>query len=116
MSPYPPLSQITVEELAQRLAQSDDELQLIDVREFHEVEIAYIQGFEILPLSQATQWSEEINTRFNPEIETLVICHHGMRSAQMCYWLLNKGFTNVKNVVGGIDAYSLKVDSSIRQY
>jgi rhodanese-related sulfurtransferase len=44
------------------------------------------------------------------------MCHHGIRSAQMCQWLMNQGFTNVKNVAGGIDAYSILVDHSIPQY
>jgi rhodanese-related sulfurtransferase len=44
------------------------------------------------------------------------MCHHGMRSAQMCQWLTQQGFTNVKNIVGGIDAYSVGVDSSIPRY
>ncbi|MHC5832212.1 MAG: rhodanese-like domain-containing protein, partial [Nostoc sp.] len=42
--------------------------------------------------------------------------HHGIRSAQMCQWLIAQGFTNVQNISGGIDAYSLLVDPSIPQY
>ena len=107
---------ISVEELATYLADRRNELQLIDVREPEEVAIAYIDGFEVLPLSQFAEWSEQINTRFDPNAETLVLCHHGMRSAQMCLWLLNNGFTNVKNISGGIAAYSARIDSTIPQY
>ena len=107
---------ITVEQLAKRLEQGDTKLQLIDVREPEEVAIAYIKGFEVLPLSQFDQWSQDIDGRFDPQEETFVLCHHGMRSAQMCLWLLNNGFTNVKNVTGGIAAYSSRVDASIPQY
>ncbi|NEQ66707.1 MAG: rhodanese-related sulfurtransferase [Symploca sp. SIO2D2] len=110
------IPEISVEQLAQRMAESPEELQLIDVREEQEVAIAKIEGFEILPLSEFAEWSDQITTRFDPNTETLVICHHGGRSAQMCQWLLIQGFTNVKNVVGGIDAYSLRVDQSIPQY
>ncbi|NER21924.1 MAG: rhodanese-related sulfurtransferase [Symploca sp. SIO1B1] len=110
------IPEISVEQLAQRMAESPEELQLIDVREEQEVAIAKIEGFEILPLSEFAEWSDQITTRFDPNTETLVICHHGGRSAQMCQWLLIQGFTNVKNVVGGIDAYSLRVDYSIPQY
>lgn len=110
------IPQISVEELAIRLADQDSNLQLIDVREPAEIEIAYIEGFTVLSLSEFTQWSQEIKTRFNPSSETLVLCHHGMRSAQMCQWLQNIGFTNVKNIVGGIDAYSLLVDPNISRY
>jgi rhodanese-related sulfurtransferase len=53
---------------------------------------------------------------FRSQAETLVICHHGIRSLQMCQWLQSQGFTNVKNINGGIDAYSLLVDSNIPRY
>jgi rhodanese-related sulfurtransferase len=111
-----PLPQIDVEQLAQRMSEAPEGLQLIDVREEQEVAIAQIEGFENLPLSEFEQWSNQIQTRLNPEAETLVLCHHGVRSAQMCQWLMNQGFTNVKNIVGGIDAYSLVVDRSIPRY
>ncbi|EAZ89265.1 rhodanese-like domain-containing protein [Crocosphaera chwakensis] len=116
MNQFPSLPVISVEELAQRLDQDSDELQLIDVREPEEVAIAYIKGFEVLSLSQFEQWSHEIEQRFDPHKETFVLCHHGMRSAQMCLWLLNNGFTNVKNVSGGIAAYAARVDAKIPQY
>jgi rhodanese-related sulfurtransferase len=109
-------SEITVQELAQQMASHSKSLQLIDVRELEEVFIAAIPGFIILPLSQFSDWSNDISTCFDPEIETIVLCHHGIRSAQMCQWLTSQGFTNVKNVSGGIDAYSEMIDSSISRY
>jgi rhodanese-related sulfurtransferase len=110
------IPQISVEELAHRLRASTQELQLIDVREPEEVVLAHIKGFDILPLSQFADWANQIQTRFDPHAETLVMCHHGIRSAQMCQWLSHQGFTNVKNVAGGIDAYSLFVDPTVPQY
>lgn len=109
------IAQISVEELAQLLKLGSTELQLIDVREVEEVAKARIEGFEILPLSQFADWADSID-RFDLHVETLVMCHHGIRSAQMCQWLTSQGFTNVKNVAGGIDAYSLLVDPTIPQY
>jgi rhodanese-related sulfurtransferase len=111
-----PVAQISVEELASRLAENTQGLQLLDVREPQEVAIAHIEGFEVLPLSEFAEWSEQVPTRFDPQTETVVMCHHGMRSAQMCQWLMQQGFTNVKNLVGGIDAYSMRVDPTIPQY
>lgn len=111
------IPQISVEELAHRLkSASTEDLQLVDVREPEEVAIAYVKGFDILPLSQFAEWADEIQTRFDPHAETLVLCHHGIRSAQMCQWLSHQGFTNVKNVAGGIDAYSIIVDPTIPRY
>jgi len=111
-----PVSQISVEQLAERLADSRESLQLVDVREPQEIAIAYLDGFENLPLSEYAEWADQIPTRFDPHTETLVLCHHGIRSAQMCQWLMTQGFTNVKNIVGGIDAYSLMVDPSVPRY
>ena len=111
-----PITQISVEELAQRLSSDEPGIQLVDVREPQEVAIAHIEGFVNLPLSDFSAWAEQIPRRFAPHAETLVLCHHGIRSAQMCHWLIAQGFTNVKNVAGGIDAYSMLVDSTIPQY
>ncbi|MES1024594.1 rhodanese-like domain-containing protein [Gloeocapsa sp. BRSZ] len=112
-----PIAQISVEALEQRLHnQAVSALQLIDVREPEEVAIAAIAGFEVLPLSQFASWADTILVRFDPDVETLVMCHHGIRSAQMCQWLQQQGFTNVKNIAGGIDAYSLAVNPAIPRY
>lgn len=112
-----PINQISVEELAQLLRQeSASQLQLVDVREPQEVEIASLEGFSVLPLSQFAEWADSIPTLFDPDVETIVMCHHGIRSAQMCHWLSTQGFTNVKNLSGGIDAYSILVDSTVPRY
>ncbi len=112
-----PITQISVEELATQLASADPgTLQLIDVREPHEWEIVHLDGFELLPLSQFETWSGQISQRFDPNQETIVLCHHGMRSQHMCTWLVSQGFQQVKNVVGGIDAYAIRIDPSLRQY
>lgn len=108
--------QVSVEELAQRLAEDAAELQLVDVREPEELAIAQLPSFTNLPLSQYGEWSTNISQRLSPEKETLVLCHHGMRSAQMCQWLVAQGFSNVKNITGGIHAYSVYVDRSVPQY
>ncbi|MGB3768701.1 MAG: rhodanese-like domain-containing protein, partial [Phormidesmis sp.] len=101
------LVETDVETLAQRLATDDlESLQLIDVREPHELELASVAQFVNLPLSQFPTWSPTIGAQFDPAAETIVMCHLGMRSAQMCQWLMSQGFTNVKNLAGGIDAYS----------
>lgn len=109
------IAQIRVDQLADRIALVPS-LQLVDVREPHEVEIASITGFKNFPLSQANVWSEQIHSLLDADQETLVLCHHGMRSAQMCQWLMSQGFTNVKNITGGIDAYAIAIDRTIPRY
>lgn len=113
---YSPIPEIDVTQLAVLLSESSSSLQLIDVRERSEAALALIPGFDLYPLSEFEQWSEKILTELKPEAETIVICHHGMRSAQLCQWLSMRGFSQVQNVAGGIDAYSRFVDSSVRRY
>jgi rhodanese-related sulfurtransferase len=109
-------SEITVTELAAKLADRNDSCQFVDVREPQELAIVQLPGFINLPLRDYAQWSPEIYTRLDKDTETIVLCHHGMRSAQMCQWLVSQGFTNVSNVIGGIDAYSHHVDLSLPKY
>lgn len=113
-----PIAQISVSEFAvlKNSPTASEPLQLIDVREPDELAIASVDGFLNLPLSQFAQWSGAIKTQLDPHAETIVMCHHGVRSAQMCHWLVDQGFTNVKNLAGGIDAYSGSVDPSVPRY
>lgn len=111
-----PIPQMRVTELAQRLATPSESVQFVDVREANELAIVKLDGFEHLPLSEFALWSGEIQTRLDPYKETIVLCHHGVRSGQMCQWLQTQGFTQVRNVVGGIDAYAIAIDPSMSQY
>ncbi len=110
------LPEISVEELANLLQSHPNDVQFVDVREPRELEMSSLPGFHNLPLSQYEEWSTDIHTRLDADKETVVMCHHGMRSAQMCQWLMSQGFDKVKNVTGGIDAYSLLIDSSVPRY
>jgi rhodanese-related sulfurtransferase len=110
------LSQITVEELAHKLTGSSEVYQLVDVREPAEVALASLPGFLNLPLSQFAEWSGTIHQQLDATKETLVLCHHGMRSAQMCGWLMQQGFNHVNNISGGIDAYAALVDPTLPRY
>lgn len=92
------------------------EAQLIDVREPDEVAKASLPGFEVLPLRQFGSWGPEVTTKFDPEKDTYVMCHHGMRSLQVAKWLQSQGFKRVFNVSGGIHAYAIRVDPSIPTY
>ena len=111
----PTFCQITVEELAHQLDRSHN-LQLLDVREPWELETANLPGFINLPLSEFSDWSVNLDQQLDRHVETLVLCHHGMRSAQMCQWLVSQGFTQVKNITGGIEAYAVGVDPTLPRY
>lgn len=109
-------TEITVTELAAKLADVDRQYQFVDVREPQELAIVALPKFINLPLSEHDDWSSQIYTRLDKDLETFVLCHHGMRSAQMSQWLIERGFTKVSNIIGGIDAYSHLVDSSLPHY
>ncbi|MGF1538707.1 MAG: rhodanese-like domain-containing protein [Elainellaceae cyanobacterium] len=106
---------ITVQALAVRRQESSP-LQLIDVREPEEVAIAALTPCLHLPLSQFPRWAPTLPQTLDPTVETIVFCHHGVRSAQLCYWLVEQGFVDVKNVAGGIDAYAINVDPALPRY
>jgi rhodanese-related sulfurtransferase len=92
------------------------EAQFVDVREEHEFEYARLKHFELYPLSQMGAWLPVLASRMDPNKETYVLCHHGVRSNQAANFLLRQGFTKLYNVSGGIAAYSQVVDASIPQY
>ncbi|OAY57962.1 rhodanese-like/PpiC domain-containing protein 12, chloroplastic [Manihot esculenta] len=93
-----------------------EEVQLIDVREPDEVAKASLPGFEVLPLRQFGSWGPEITTKLDPQKDTYLMCHHGMRSLQVAKWLQTQGFRRVFNVAGGIHAYAMTADPSIPTY
>lgn len=93
-----------------------EEAQLIDVREPEEVAQASLPGFQVLPLRQFGNWGPEITTKLDPQKDTYVMCHHGMRSLQVAKWLQTQGFKRVFNVSGGIHAYAVTVDPSVPTY
>ncbi len=102
---------ITPAELQERRERGAQVL-LIDVREPEEYEFAHIEGARLLPLSQFNEWGASLD----PEAEAVVMCHHGIRSAQVCAYLARQGFKNLSNLEGGIDLWSCEVDRSVPRY
>ena len=85
---------------------------LLDVRDGWEFEICRIEGSTHMPMSGIA----ESYSSLDPEQETIVICHHGMRSLQVAEFLSNAGFKQVFNLSGGIDAWSREVDPGVPIY
>lgn len=111
------LEQIRAEDLAKRMQEAGEgELQLIDVREPSEIEMASVPGFKAYPLGQFGKWAPTIAQDLDTAKETFVMCHHGVRSQQAAEWLKSQGFKRLYNVVGGIDAYSRSVDPAVPTY
>ncbi|HXO77306.1 MAG TPA: rhodanese-like domain-containing protein [Puia sp.] len=93
---------ISVEELKKRL-DAGEELHLLDVREPHEHADFNIGG-TLLPLGRVMQMdTDEIEPWKNEEV--IVYCRSGNRSGQASMMLETQGFTNVKNLTGGMMAW-----------
>ena len=106
------MQEITATELKQRIDQGDD-IQIIDVREPNEYQIARIPDSVHIPLGQVINRMSEID----PDRETVVHCKMGGRSARAIEALTRAGFKgNLTNLKGGITAWSNEVDPSVPKY
>lgn len=107
-----PMNEITPTELKQRLDAGDD-IQIIDVREQGEYDVARLPNSKLIPLGQVLNRMDEIDaTR-----ETVVHCKGGGRSARAIEALRRAGFTGkLSNLKGGIGAWSNEVDPSVPKY
>ncbi|GDX40240.1 molybdenum cofactor biosynthesis protein MoeB [Armatimonadota bacterium] len=103
--------EITVLELKARM-DAGEKLTVIDVREPYEYAIARIPGTKLIPLGQIEERSGELD----PETEIILQCRSGKRSADALNRLKAKGFTQLKNLVGGVLAWSDEVDPSVPKY
>jgi adenylyltransferase/sulfurtransferase len=102
--------EISVEELKHRL-DAGDEIILLDVREPHEYQLVNLRG-TLIPLSTLLSRVGELDS----SKETVVHCHHGIRSAHVAKLLRKAGFKNVKNLAGGIDEWARKIDRTMVRY
>ena len=84
---------------------------LIDVREPHEVKIASIGG-TLIPLKTLPDRINEIPK----DVPVVVYCRSGGRSAKACEFLMSHGFTNVKNMAGGVLNWADKIDPAMQKY
>ena len=93
--------------------QRGEALQLIDVREPQEFDYCRIEGSQLIPLGELPRRAAEIA----PDRPVVLICHHGVRSAQALAYLQHRyGLTNLLNLRGGIDAWSREVDAQVPVY
>jgi len=103
--------EIDVTEVKAKLDRGD-KFVLIDVREPHEYKICNIPGAKLIPLGEFPKHVGE----FDPNADIVIHCRSGMRSAKACAILRQAGFQHVRNMVGGILAWSDKVDPSVPKY
>src|SRR5947209_2544437 len=103
--------EITPEQVTALRSKGEDFI-LLDVREPHELETAHIAGTVNIPMGEITTRVQELD----PEQHIVVVCHHGVRSANVAAWLQRQGFERVQSMRGGIDRWSKEVDPSVPVY
>lgn len=104
------IPQMTVQELKQR-RDAGEEIFLLDVREPFEQQIAQIGG-TLIPLNDVPQRLAEIPR----DREVVVHCKGGGRSQRVAEYLQQVGYSDVKNLAGGILAWSDQVDPTVPKY
>ena len=103
--------EIEVTEVKEKLDRGDNFV-LIDVREPHEYQICNIPAAKLIPLGEVGRRLSELD----PEADIVIHCKSGMRSARACGILKAAGFQHVRNMKGGILAWSDQVDPSVPKY
>lgn len=98
-----------------RQIDAGEKIKLIDVREPQEHQICRIAGAELIPMGAVPQHLTRLEDEAE-EAKLVVLCHHGMRSLNVVAWLRDKGVANCVSMSGGIDAWSLLVDSQVPRY
>jgi rhodanese-related sulfurtransferase len=101
----------TPHELALQLTNSSVSLQILDVREPWEYDIAHLKGSTLIPLGKLAQKMDELDkTR-----DVLILCHHGIRSAHAGLFLEHHGFHTI-NLTGGIERWARDIDHTMPLY
>ncbi|MBY0585788.1 rhodanese-related sulfurtransferase [bacterium] len=112
--------EISVGELAKTRQDRPGEWLIVDVRESFEISLASLEGDDVVqvPLSELSQrglaaWPADHGDKTRP---LAILCHHGIRSAQVTLWLMQQGWEHVRSVAGGIDQYAQEIDPNVGAY
>jgi adenylyltransferase/sulfurtransferase len=104
--------EVTVQEMKHALEDPKLGIQIIDVREPDEYQIAHVDGVPLLPLSVLPQRFTELD----PNRQYYIHCKSGIRSLRAVQFLREQGFKYLKSVKGGITAWADEIDHSIPKY
>src|SRR5882724_2636344 len=104
--------EVTVQDMKRALDDPKSGIKVIDVREPDEYEIAHVEGAQLLPLGQLPARFTELD----PNQQYYLHCHHGGRSMRALQFLRQQGFKYLKNVKGGISAWSDEIDHGVPKY
>jgi rhodanese-related sulfurtransferase len=106
------MREFNAQELKAHLETCGEQPLLLDVRQPWEFEVCKIENSVLLPMSQITA---EYNS-LDFDRETVVICHHGIRSRRVGRYLEEAGFSNIINLSGGVAQWAQTVDSDMPTY
>ena len=104
--------EINVQETKQLL--DAGEIELIDCREQDEYQLVNIEGATLFPMSQMQERAAEFDEMTDKRL--VIHCHMGGRSMQVTQWLRQRGLSQVQSMAGGIDAWSIAIDTSKPRY
>ena len=105
------MSEISAQDLKTRLDRNEPPL-LLDVRQDWETKLCRLPNAVHIPIEEIELRTDELN----PESEIVVYCHQGVRSAAVADYLRTLGFTDVKNLAGGLDLWARTIDPGMRRY
>lgn len=105
------IKEITVHDLS-TWRETGKNFVLLDVRDPDEVATVRIEGSVWIPMREIPQRMSELDLA----VPVAVMCHHGGRSERVAEYLASRGFADVVNVAGGIDAYALQIEPALARY
>lgn len=106
--------EITATQLSKLLADKA-EIVLLDCREDYENATARIEPCELIPMNTIPANLNRIEALADGK-QLVVYCHHGVRSLNTVVWLRRQGIENAVSLTGGIDRWSMEIDSSVPRY
>jgi rhodanese-related sulfurtransferase len=106
--------EVTPREVEER-RKAGESLCLIDVREDAEWRICRIEGANLVPMGTVPSRLQELDSQADAT-PLIVYCHHGVRSLNVVHWLRKQGVENCQSLSGGIDRWSLEIDSAVPRY
>ncbi len=106
----------TPKQLQEYLALPDTDPLLLDVREQWEFEYCSIKDSILIPMRQLASKLETLEAEIHHEREIIMICHHGIRSRQMGYYMEQTGFKSITNLDGGVERWAEDVEKTMKRY
>jgi len=102
----------SAKQLHEYLAQTNTDPLLLDVRERWEFEYCNIEGSILIPMGELPSKMDTLD----PQQDIIMICHHGIRSRQMGYYMEQAGFKHITNLDGGVEQWAEDVDTTMQRY